>query len=398
MDQENKPSIKNSECCTKSKIPILLGSIILLVIGLVLGYMLGSKPQTPIFAPPLPPPTPTEAVACTQDAKECPDGSFVGRDPKNNCEFVACPASPTKTSQQTDTYSLPKNWRKYTDKESGITIFYPTTYTPKYNPNRGVGINYSAGSYLLDNKSQKILDFYKLPYKEGSRREAFYDVMEFDGPSDMSKYTVSATDISLNGKTYLKLISNYWKENDKGNRVFFLASEGNQMYYFTYPASLENEATTYKNILTIVANHSITTSLPISTDTTSFACTDQKSNWNAHIDSKGNFIIVQETTMELNTTSDKSKIEVWGNPQDQQNVSIFPISDFEVVVDPSQKGNQQSAFVITIKKSEVDRIIQKTPSAIQSISVMVKINGGIETITGKPCHWSSNSGYYTQKP
>lgn len=29
-------------------------------------------------------------VACTMDAMLCPDGSYVGRDPQNNCEFRAC--------------------------------------------------------------------------------------------------------------------------------------------------------------------------------------------------------------------------------------------------------------------------------------------------------------------
>lgn len=33
-----------------------------------------------------------EPVACTMDAKMCPDGSFVGRSGPN-CEFEACPAS-----------------------------------------------------------------------------------------------------------------------------------------------------------------------------------------------------------------------------------------------------------------------------------------------------------------
>jgi hypothetical protein len=28
---------------------------------------------------------------CTQDVFECPDGSFVSRDTKNNCEFRPCP-------------------------------------------------------------------------------------------------------------------------------------------------------------------------------------------------------------------------------------------------------------------------------------------------------------------
>ncbi|MBS3109792.1 hypothetical protein J4227_04660 [Candidatus Woesearchaeota archaeon] len=32
-----------------------------------------------------------EQVVCTEDARECPDGSFVIRDPNNNCEFYPCP-------------------------------------------------------------------------------------------------------------------------------------------------------------------------------------------------------------------------------------------------------------------------------------------------------------------
>ncbi len=48
---------------------------ILLIIGLVL---FGCMQQEP--------------VACTADAKICPDGSAVGRNPENNCEFDPCPS------------------------------------------------------------------------------------------------------------------------------------------------------------------------------------------------------------------------------------------------------------------------------------------------------------------
>lgn len=37
---------------------------------------------------------PQEPVFCPQDVKQCPDGSYVGRDPNNNCEFFACPEEP----------------------------------------------------------------------------------------------------------------------------------------------------------------------------------------------------------------------------------------------------------------------------------------------------------------
>ncbi len=33
----------------------------------------------------------SEQKFCTMDAKMCPDGSYVGRDPENGCEFRACP-------------------------------------------------------------------------------------------------------------------------------------------------------------------------------------------------------------------------------------------------------------------------------------------------------------------
>lgn len=31
-----------------------------------------------------------ENTVCTQEAKQCPDGTYVSRDPKNNCEFLSC--------------------------------------------------------------------------------------------------------------------------------------------------------------------------------------------------------------------------------------------------------------------------------------------------------------------
>jgi hypothetical protein len=34
---------------------------------------------------------PTSQIACTMEAKACPDGSSVGRNPEKNCEFNPCP-------------------------------------------------------------------------------------------------------------------------------------------------------------------------------------------------------------------------------------------------------------------------------------------------------------------
>lgn len=38
-------------------------------------------------------PTNPEVDVCTLELRECPDGSYVGRDPGNKCEFEACPVN-----------------------------------------------------------------------------------------------------------------------------------------------------------------------------------------------------------------------------------------------------------------------------------------------------------------
>lgn len=44
-------------------------------------------------------PNQNQGIACTMDAKMCPDGSYVGRSGPN-CEFAACPDVGNSTSTQ----------------------------------------------------------------------------------------------------------------------------------------------------------------------------------------------------------------------------------------------------------------------------------------------------------
>lgn len=61
-----------------------------------------------------------EPVFCTQEAKLCPDGSYVGRTgPK--CEFAACPGENASAS-----------WKTFTDSERGISFRYPENPVAKY--------------------------------------------------------------------------------------------------------------------------------------------------------------------------------------------------------------------------------------------------------------------------
>jgi hypothetical protein len=65
---------------------------------------------------------PANGVACTQEAKECPDGSYVGRTGPN-CEFAACPIVATTT-----TATNPSGWQVYTNQQYGFAMEYPSSW------------------------------------------------------------------------------------------------------------------------------------------------------------------------------------------------------------------------------------------------------------------------------
>lgn len=69
---------------------IVIILVILLVIAGLVYYFTGSDNSLPGG----------EQIACTMDARVCPDGSYVGRTGPN-CEFAACPTTSTSTVNST---------------------------------------------------------------------------------------------------------------------------------------------------------------------------------------------------------------------------------------------------------------------------------------------------------
>jgi hypothetical protein len=59
-------------------------------------------------------------VVCTEEAKLCPDGSYVSRTGPN-CEFTPCPET-----------NIDSNWKTLTDKTQGIEFKYPENFDTKY--------------------------------------------------------------------------------------------------------------------------------------------------------------------------------------------------------------------------------------------------------------------------
>ncbi len=99
----------------KPKWPLVVIGLLLLLLIPLGGYFaytqLGLNKQAPSKTP-----TPTpEQKACAQDAKECPDGSFVSREGPD-CEFAKCPDESDETA----------DWKTYTNTASKYSVKYPS--------------------------------------------------------------------------------------------------------------------------------------------------------------------------------------------------------------------------------------------------------------------------------
>lgn len=81
-------------------LPIIIVVVVVAVLGTA-GYFLYKQYSAP------------KPIACTQEAKVCPDGSSVGRTGPN-CEFAECPAAPDQTA----------GWKTYTNNKFKFKINY----------------------------------------------------------------------------------------------------------------------------------------------------------------------------------------------------------------------------------------------------------------------------------
>lgn len=116
--------------------------VVVLVATGIIGYEMGKRSSSSQI---LPVPTPTEnpsatltptttptseipdGVACTMEAKLCPDGSYVGRQGPN-CEFAACPGEETTSS----TDSLPEGWVRKNFPQAQLSLAYPKNWQSSF--------------------------------------------------------------------------------------------------------------------------------------------------------------------------------------------------------------------------------------------------------------------------
>src|SRR3989344_590880 len=131
---------------------------IVIAVGVAVYFGFVRKLDTQIVVSPSP-----FSIACAKDAKQCPDGSAVGRTgPK--CEFVPCPTSTPKDETA--------GWKTYTNIKYGFEF--------KYNPiwsiapiNTGSGYDASKPFVLVwaGTTSDTPCDDFGCPPKSGDRDE-----------------------------------------------------------------------------------------------------------------------------------------------------------------------------------------------------------------------------------
>lgn len=115
-----EPKSDKSQLLTKLALVFLVLAFLGLVGSLVKGFISSRKKE----------------VACTMEAKVCPDGTSVGR-VAPSCEFAPCP-SPTSTPDET------ANWKTYTDENIKVQFKYPSNWKDEViNSKSNAGFNYT---------------------------------------------------------------------------------------------------------------------------------------------------------------------------------------------------------------------------------------------------------------
>lgn len=171
------------------------------------------------------------AVACTLEAKVCPDGSSVGRTGPN-CEFAACPTSisdlPSVTASPTEPLKepivIPSNWKKQTVTYQNHTFSLSTPPSYKFyedNANLVIKQQYPADAVVTTNDpgpdTLTFVDALFDRYDGSSRRVFFKKFLDGDlegmNAGAPKSVIVSLNEFPLTGNSYLKMV----EKNDYGN-------------------------------------------------------------------------------------------------------------------------------------------------------------------------------------
>lgn len=189
----------------------LIGSALIIKTGLIQSLPLANN------LPFIPKPTPApEQTLCTQDAKLCSDGSYVGRSgPK--CEFTPCPSASNTNS-----------WKTYNNKRVGFEIKYPARYeTPYYPKPEGQGSSVDAEgnedntTVILGDTFSGVITLILFPY-EKSLADLIKDPFKKAPYSDYHVLFEKIKDLEVSGTTISWYLTEDKNDNTKGYSAFWI--------------------------------------------------------------------------------------------------------------------------------------------------------------------------------
>jgi hypothetical protein len=204
--------------------PLLAVSIMLVIVmAAVIGYQLGLARINNEGSTWLPgAPNSDGVVACTMDAKICPDGSTVGRSGPN-CEFDPCLG---ESSQ------VPEGWQAYFDPSCNVTLPVPPREEPYIVPENPNGeSNFDEGGYWQVNSSP--LQAEAGQYFSHSAHVIFSNPEGLGGGYAPGYINVSCADNveQMTLETTVESYSNFIEDSVQIDEDFYVVDEGREVLW-----------------------------------------------------------------------------------------------------------------------------------------------------------------------
>ncbi len=165
--------------------------LIIIILFVALALVLGLKISTPFK-----PKTEDHQIVCTADARQCSDGSFVGRIPPD-CQFAECPR-PDLSATGEELLSNSWVWRQ-TDYGNEETIVPPTEdFVLSFDLSEGLVMsttdcNSLSGSFVINNETISFSPFAStLMYCENSLETEYQQTL-----SSASSYSIEENRLTI---------------------------------------------------------------------------------------------------------------------------------------------------------------------------------------------------------